>query len=197
MEQIKLKKHFDLCDFVEEQSFIEAEHRNGYRLIGRSGGNFTFEACAPDEYVYRMDCMRLKEQDEILYIEQFADIGWELAEIRKQSDLFHIKSGYKWYYFCKKKSPVEGENEINNIPNRLRTCLKISKLYNIELVLLILVIALLNMLYSNMGVENIFLEFLYMVFTFVLLYFVGRYFFTNLGMSGKIKQLLSAYTIID
>lgn len=102
METKIVKKFFGLADFLEEQQFLEEQHKNGWKLLSFHGLNkYTFEECFAEEYVYRLDYnVEYKDEDE--YLQMFEDCGWE-----------YIMKYQTWYYFRKKKSYMNvADNEI-------------------------------------------------------------------------------------
>ncbi|MEG0684369.1 MAG: DUF2812 domain-containing protein [Coprobacillus sp.] len=102
MEMKIMRKFFGLADFLDEQRFLEAQHRNGWKFVKFQGViKYTFERCEPEEYVYQLD-YKEDEKDEEQYIQMFIDCGWE-----------YIMKFQTWYYFRKLKTNVSHQdNEI-------------------------------------------------------------------------------------
>ncbi|WP_321386322.1 DUF2812 domain-containing protein [uncultured Enterococcus sp.] len=95
-------KFFGLADYLEEERFLEEQHRNGWKMVGakKFGLVYVFEKCEPEEYIYQLD-FKEDAQAEEDYFQLFEDCGWEF---------FHKLNS--WYYFRKKKSKNEDENVI-------------------------------------------------------------------------------------
>lgn len=69
---------FLLTDYEQEEEFLREKHNAGERLakVGRFG-NYYFEACAPEDVVYRLDFNPQKKTDRESYLQMFRDYGWE------------------------------------------------------------------------------------------------------------------------
>lgn len=77
METKVLKRFFGLSDFLEEQRFLEEEHRQGWKFLKFEGlMKYTFIKCESDEYIYRLDYNE-NSRDEESYLQIFSDCGWE------------------------------------------------------------------------------------------------------------------------
>ena len=102
METKILRRFFGLADFLDEQKFLEEQHRQGWKFKSYSYmTKYVFEKCEPEEYIYRLDYNE-NNQDEEAYIQIFSDCGWE-----------YIMKFQTWYYFRKKKSTLNiQDNEI-------------------------------------------------------------------------------------
>lgn len=102
METKVLRKYFGLADFIDEQRFLEQQHREGMKFVKFEPFiKYTFEKCIPEEYVYQLDYKEDKK-DDATYIQMFVDCGWE----------YIMKYG-TWYYFRKPKSDIlKQDNEI-------------------------------------------------------------------------------------
>lgn len=92
MEVKIMKKFFGLGDFLDEQQFLEDQHRQGWKLVKFQGlRKYTFEKVEPKEYIYQLDYKEDNHDDES-YIQMFVDCGWE-----------YIMKYQTWYYFRKPK----------------------------------------------------------------------------------------------
>lgn len=104
MKNKKIKKRFELSDYLEEEKFLEEQHQNGWKMLDLKlpFSNYIFEKCEPENYVYQLD-FKPEEKDLEEYLQLFKDCGWE----------YFYKYG-SWYYFRKLKSEIEEENMIFN-----------------------------------------------------------------------------------
>ena len=95
-------RFFTIADYNEEQTWLEEQHKNGWKLAKVTAPCFfTFEECVPEEVSYRLEFNKGKVTDD--YLQMYEDYGWE-----------YIGECMNWSYFRKLvvKSAVEGENEI-------------------------------------------------------------------------------------
>ncbi|EOH98308.1 hypothetical protein UAW_01489 [Enterococcus haemoperoxidus ATCC BAA-382] len=118
METKKIRRRFELADYVEEENFLQEEHKNGWKMVDLKlpFSTYIFEKCEPQEYVYQLD---FKQQGNDLgeYLQLFEDCGWE----------YFYKYG-NWYYFRKLKSEIEEENAIfSDAPSRAEMAKKVVK----------------------------------------------------------------------
>ena len=80
---------FTIADYIEEQQWLEQQHRRGWRLVKVVPPCFfVFEACAPEESVYRIEYHNRRAAAD--YIQMYEDYGWE-----------YVSSCMGWNYFCK------------------------------------------------------------------------------------------------
>ena len=71
-------RFFTLFEFEEEQTFLEKQHRNGWKCTGFTiPGFYRFEKCEPQEVCYRIDFTDERFSDASDYRQLFADNGWE------------------------------------------------------------------------------------------------------------------------
>ena len=113
----KIRKFFGLADYLEEEQFLQEQHRKGWKMTGFKPffWTYTFEKCEPEEYIYQLD-FKERGQADADYLQMFEDCGWEY---------FHKYNG--WFYFRKKKSEVEQENAIfNDAPSRAEMAKKVA-----------------------------------------------------------------------
>lgn len=95
-------RFFTIADYNEEQTWLEEQHKNGWKLVKVTAPCFfTFEECVPEEVSYRLEFNKGKVTDD--YLQMYEDYGWE-----------YIAECMNWSYFRKPvvESAVEGENEI-------------------------------------------------------------------------------------
>ncbi|MBP1046580.1 DUF2812 domain-containing protein [Enterococcus sp. BWM-S5] len=97
-------KYFGLSDYLEEEQYLQEQHRSGWKMTGskKLGWVFVFEKCEPEEYIYQLDFIEEGQVGED-YFQLFEDCGWEY---------FHKLNG--WHYFRKRKSEDDNENSIFN-----------------------------------------------------------------------------------
>ena len=80
---------FTIADYIEEQQWLEQQHRRGWRLVKVVPPCFfVFEACEPEESVYRIEYHNRRAAAD--YIQMYEDYGWE-----------YVCSCMGWNYFCK------------------------------------------------------------------------------------------------
>ncbi|MCA5013785.1 MULTISPECIES: DUF2812 domain-containing protein [unclassified Enterococcus] len=118
METKKVRRRFELADYLEEERFLEEQHRNGWKMVELKLplSTYIFERCGSEDYVYQLDFNSEKSGTES-YVQLFEDCGWE----------YFYKFG-NWYYFRKSRSEVESENVIfNDGPSRAKMAKKVAK----------------------------------------------------------------------
>jgi hypothetical protein len=98
----KIRKFFGIADYLEEEQFLQNQHRQGWKMTDFNALTitYTFEKCVPEEYIYQLDFKEQGQADDD-YLLLFEDCGWEY---------FHKYNG--WFYFRKKKS--EDSTECTN-----------------------------------------------------------------------------------
>ncbi|MBU3189577.1 DUF2812 domain-containing protein [Clostridium bowmanii] len=137
METKVMKKFFGLADFVEEQEFLQKQHKAGWKLkTFKALKKYTFEKCEPVEYIYQLDFNEEGKYEEA-YIQMFEDCGWE-----------YIMKYQKWYYFRKAKCDVgENDNSIfSDAESKIDMCKKVYKTQGIAIFPLLAVISCWNVL---------------------------------------------------
>lgn len=97
--KIAKKRCFEVGNFIEEEKWLDEQHKAGWKFIKTNGIKYYFKKCEPGEWIYQIDFRKksIKKDD---YIQIFADCGWE----------FVFQCG-KWFYFRKKKE--EGDVDIS------------------------------------------------------------------------------------
>jgi hypothetical protein len=100
MSKRTLKVHFfTIADYEEEERWLRSQHQKGWKLVKMTPPCFfTFEQCAPEDVIYRLDFKNANASDD--YMQMFADFGWEYAG-----------KCVGWLYFRKAASQVDGETE--------------------------------------------------------------------------------------
>ena len=94
----KVRKFFQISDFIEEENWLSDQHRKGWKLISiESPAIYLFEQTEPADVVYKLD---FQDKNIDTYYQQiFKDYGWELCA---------TNSG--WQYFRQLKSQIKNEN---------------------------------------------------------------------------------------
>lgn len=118
MEYKKKMKRFGLADYLEEEVYLQEQHKKGWKMTKLKApfSVYTFEKCEPEDYVYQLD-FKQAEQDSAEYLQLFEDCGWE----------YFYKFG-DWYYFRKRKSEIDNENVIfNDAASRAEMAKKVIK----------------------------------------------------------------------
>lgn len=93
-------RFFTIADFEEEEVWLREQHRQGWKMINAAVFLYTFERCAPEDVIYRLDYKDGEETED--YFQMYRDYGWEY---------FDQNAG--WLYFRKPaaetKSEADGE----------------------------------------------------------------------------------------
>lgn len=94
----KVRKFFQISDFIEEENWLSDQHRKGWKLISiESPTIYLFEQTEPADVVYKLDFQDKNIDTD--YQQIFKDYGWELCA---------TNSG--WQYFRQLKSQIKNEN---------------------------------------------------------------------------------------
>lgn len=92
-------RFFTIADYENEENWLRSQHRAGWKLVKMVPPCFfTFEACEPEDVVYRLDYKNGQESGD--YLRLFQDYGWE-----------HCGTCLGWLYFRKPagENPEDGE----------------------------------------------------------------------------------------
>lgn len=82
-------RFFTIADYEEEEAWLREQHQSGWRLVGLTPPCFyVFEACEPQDVVYRLDFKNAKPSGE--YLQLARDFGWE-----------YFMSSMGWLFFRK------------------------------------------------------------------------------------------------
>lgn len=158
---------FTIADYEEEEAFLRRQHQAGYRLKKFTLPCFyKFEACEPEDVVYRLDFRESEENDET-YDQMFADYGWE-----------HMFSSMGWHYFRKAASETEENPEIfSDNHSKIDLIQRILKYRMIPLILIFLGCILPNVtrVYGKLGgrlsdVFTIFWAVVFLLYVFLFLH---------------------------
>ena len=106
---MKVKRWKLFLDFAKEEEWLNKKVAEGLAMTHYTLGRYTFEECAPEEYIYRIELLRHKVTDpnNVKYIRFIEDSGAE-----------HVDSYLNWVYFRKKTA--EGSFEIyTNLESRI------------------------------------------------------------------------------
>lgn len=116
-----VKKFFCIADFIEEQDFLQEQHKVGWKFEGfKNGMDYEFVKCDPDDYIYQLDILNENHEDEKSYLERYDSYGWE-----------YIQKYKLWYCFRKKRLDVKEENEmINDVFSKVNMCRNVIKSKN-------------------------------------------------------------------
>jgi len=73
-----LFRFFTLFEYEEEETFLETQHKNGWKVTGyKLPGFYKFEKCEPEEVIYRIDFTNENGANNTEYRQMFTDNGWE------------------------------------------------------------------------------------------------------------------------
>ncbi|GGC99988.1 DUF2812 domain-containing protein [Enterococcus wangshanyuanii] len=165
METKKIRKRFELADYLEEERFLERQHRDGWKMVELKLplSTYIFERCEPEDYVYQLDFNSEKKGTDS-YIQLFEDCGWE-----------HFYKFGNWYYFRKLRSKKESENVIfNDGPSRAEMAKKVVKFQaGLSVFLIFPLIYLLTMVSNRMTDNSLVLTTMFVLAAVVMVINVG------------------------
>lgn len=127
MENKIMRKWFLLPDFLEEQDFLQAQHKLGWKFKGLKGINkYIFEKVKVEEFIYQLDVIPPKTNEEI-YLQMFKDYGWE-----------YVTKYNTWYYFRKPKNNFDEDLSIfSDVDSKLDM---IKRSYNIQIMICLFIL---------------------------------------------------------
>ena len=92
-------RFFTIADYEDEEIWLREQHRKGWKLQRMVIPCFyIFEACTPEDVIYRLDYRNNEEDSE--YLQLFRDYGWEFCG-----------QCAGWLYFRKSVSEMSLEQE--------------------------------------------------------------------------------------
>ena len=92
-------RFFTIADYEEEEIWLREMHKKGWRLIDMTPPCFfRFEACQPQDVIYRLDYKDDGQTEE--YLRMAADFGWEYCD-----------QYFGWLYFRKPADEARAEGE--------------------------------------------------------------------------------------
>ena len=92
-------RFFTIADYEDEEIWLREQHRKGWKLQRMIVPCFyIFEACTPEDVIYRLDYRNNEEDSE--YLQLFRDYGWE-----------QFARCMGWLYFRKSASEIESEED--------------------------------------------------------------------------------------
>ena len=68
-------RFFTIADYEEEEIWLREQHNRGWKLTNAAVFLYTFERCAPEDVIYRLDYKNGEESED--YLQMFRDYGWE------------------------------------------------------------------------------------------------------------------------
>ena len=87
-------RFFTIADYEDEEIWLREQHRKGWKLQRMIVPCFyIFEACTPEDVIYRLDYRNNEEDSE--YLQLFRDYGWE-----------QFARCMGWLYFRKSASEI-------------------------------------------------------------------------------------------
>lgn len=87
-KKIKIK-YFTIADYLEEEKWLEKEHKNGWKLVKMiAPWFFIFEKSQFETAIYKLDFKNQRITED--YIQMYKDYGWE-----------YLGSCLRWNYFRK------------------------------------------------------------------------------------------------
>ena len=98
-----LFRFFTLFEYEEEETFLEKQHKEGWKVVSfKLPGFYKFEKCQSEDMTYRIDFTNENGANNSEYRQMFADNGWEFLWSVNGFSIFR-KAG---------SSASEGNNEI-------------------------------------------------------------------------------------
>ena len=94
-------KWFSIFDHQKEEWYLRRMHQNGWRFVKVSGLLYYFEACMPEDVIYRLDFPGDVAGSKGEYLDLFRDCGWT-----------YLQDFAGYCYFRKPVSEMDGEEEI-------------------------------------------------------------------------------------
>lgn len=81
-QELKREFHyFVLTDYEQEEDYLRQMHRNGWKLVKvKLPGFFYFEACQPEDVVYKIDFNPQMDREWQDYLQMYQDYGWEYLQ---------------------------------------------------------------------------------------------------------------------
>ena len=92
-------KWFDITMHEQEQEYLRAMHKSGWKLTRVKWAFYTFTECTPEDVVYQLDYHQNMD-DRGEYLQMFADCGWE-----------YIQGMMGYSYFRKAAADMNGDEE--------------------------------------------------------------------------------------
>ncbi|WP_086315335.1 hypothetical protein A5821_002791 [Enterococcus sp. 7F3_DIV0205] len=180
MEYKKIRKRFELADYLEEEKFLQEQHKNGWKMVDLKVpfSTYIFEKSESEDYVYQLD-FKQEGKDLEEYLQLFEDCGWD----------YFYKFG-NWHYFRKPKSELEEENVIfNDAPSRAEMAKKVVRFQSMILLLTLFPLMYLVPLLLNRsdGRSNILLMFL-AIYGVIMIVLVGVQLKNFLKLNRIIKR---------
>lgn len=180
METKVLKRFFGLADFLEEQRFLEEQHRQGWKFLKFEGlRKYAFKRCESEEYIYRLD-FNENNQDEESYLLIFNDCGWE-----------YIMKYQTWYYFRKEKSLLnDTDNEIFSDNDSKITMIKKVMWRQIMLLTPFLLFTPIFMAaFVKFFNEDIIFKMIWSIYTLIMLFIISIYVHNVIKLNKLIQNL--------
>lgn len=95
-------RYFTIADYDREEEFLREQHRRGYKFVRFMLPCFYyFEACEPEDVIYRLDFSGTNREDKQSYRQMFEDYGWE-----------YMFDAVGWSYFRRPAAEKEEDNAI-------------------------------------------------------------------------------------
>ncbi len=114
MENKIIHTVFYMGEFLEEEKWLELQHREGWKLYKTDGKYYEFQKCEPEDFIYQLDFKKNRMAEES-YLQMFADYGWEFV---LQQD--------KWFVFRKKRLEGDADASIfSDNASRIELCRRV------------------------------------------------------------------------
>lgn len=100
-ERKTMLRFFTIADYMEEEKWLRETHASGWKLVKMVPPCFfIFEACEPEDVIYRLDYKNNLQDDE--YMQMVKDFGWE-----------YCAKCVGWLYFRKSAAAALSEGDEN------------------------------------------------------------------------------------
>lgn len=70
-------KYFLNYQNAEMEKWLGEMHKSGWALVDKASHEYTFEKAEPEDYIYKLDYKKDKDQSEDEYMSIFKDSGWD------------------------------------------------------------------------------------------------------------------------
>lgn len=145
---MKTKKKFcafSIANYEAEEQWLREMHREGWKFKSvRMPGIYTFEECAPEDVVYRLEFDDRNAAHQNDFQELCRDYGW---------NYLYSFNGYS--YYCKKGEAEETENELfTDNASRLQMAEKIFRRRYIPFLMIFLLLVIPNVYKGIAGIQD-------------------------------------------
>ena len=176
-------RFFTIADYEEEEDWLRKQHKDGWKLVKMIPPCvYLFEACEPDDVIYRLDYRNSRQTDE--YMQMMKDFGWE-----------YFAQCFGWLYFRKPADAAGTEQDgelFSDNASRVELVSHIVKTRLVPLTVIFLCCVLPNFLRCASGEYiggfgsffSIFFGIMFVVYVILIVY-----------CGNKLRKIRSRYTV--